>query len=117
MAGRAQQPLDVSESLEAAKSRWQALSGDALAEEVACYRAAVVAALAAARASGADCASDAEVEVGADEGDEEGDAGAGDGENPDGGKEGGAGGGAFPPHACLMARDARANCFFASVPP
>ena len=109
MAPRAQpKGVDVSESLEAAKSRWQALSGDALAEEVASYRAAVVAALAAARASGAECASDVEFEVAADEGDEGGDARDGDGELADGGngaQQGGADGGAFPPRkACSALR-------------
>ena len=96
--------VDLAESLEAAKGRWQALSGDALAEEVASYRAAVVAALAAARAGGAECASDAEFEVAADEGDEEGDVRDGDGELADGGngaQQGGAEGGALPARGAL----------------
>ena len=111
---------DLSESLEAAKSRWQALSGAGLAEEVARYRAAVVEALAAARANGAECASDAEIEVVPDEGDEEGDLRDGDGELADGGngaRQGGAEGGAFPfrtPALCRAACHAQPTCCVAT---
>jgi hypothetical protein len=55
--------VDAAETLDAATARWQTLSDDAVAKEIACYRVAAVAALSEARANGGDCASDEELEL------------------------------------------------------
>ena len=59
--------VDLDVTLDAAAAHWQTLGEDALADEIARYRAAASAALVDALARGCDCASDEEVELADDE--------------------------------------------------